>query len=68
MATFRVSQSGLKRMTNDDLENPNTRTSKILKPSALLTVRILSTYGASISLLHQGTVRYSSYDPYDPYP
>ena len=34
------------------------------KPSALLTVRILSTYGTYVSLLHQGTVCYGSYDPY----
>ena len=31
------------------------------KPSALLTVRILSTYGACISLIPQGAV---CYDPY----
>ena len=34
------------------------------KPSALLTTRILSTYGAYVSLLHRGTVCYGSYDPY----
>ena len=70
MATFRASQSGFKHMANDDLENPNmkqTWASKILKPSALLTVGILSTQVASNSLLHHGKVRYSSYDPYDPY-
>ncbi|MCG8408822.1 MAG: hypothetical protein MI923_26750, partial [Phycisphaerales bacterium] len=36
------------------------------KPSLLLTVRMLSTYGACISLLHQGTMRYGSFDPYGP--
>ena len=34
------------------------------KPSLLLTVRMLSTYGVCISLLHQGTMRYGSFDPY----
>ena len=38
----------------------------LLKPSLLLTVRMLSTYGACISLLHQGTMRYGSFDPYGP--
>ena len=33
-------------------------------PSLLLTVRMLSTYGACISLLHEGTMRYGSFDPY----
>ena len=37
------------------------------KPSELLTVRILSIYGACISLWPQGTVCYGSYVPYDPY-
>ena len=36
------------------------------KPSLLLTVRMLSTYGACISLLHEGTMRYGSFDPYGP--
>ena len=36
------------------------------KPSLLLTVRMLSTYGACISLLHEGTMRYGSFDPYSP--
>ena len=36
------------------------------KPSLLLTVRMLSKYGACISLLHQGTIRYGSFDPYGP--
>ena len=36
------------------------------KPSLLLTVRMLSTYGACISLLHEGTMRYGSFDPYVP--
>ena len=34
------------------------------KPSLLLTVRMLSTYRACISLLLEGTMRYSSFDPY----
>ena len=33
------------------------------KPSLGLTVRMLSTYGACISLLHEGTMRYGSFDP-----
>ena len=37
------------------------------KPSLLLTVRMLSTYGACISLLHEGTMPYGSFDPYDPH-
>ena len=36
------------------------------KPSLLLTIRMLSTYGACISLLHEGTMRYGSFDPYGP--
>ena len=36
------------------------------KTSLLLTVRMLSTYGACISLLHEGTMRYGSFDPYGP--
>ena len=36
------------------------------KPSLLLTVRMLSTYGAWISLLHECTMRYGSFDPYGP--
>ena len=36
------------------------------EPSLLLTVRMLSTYGACISLLHEGTMRYGSFDPYGP--
>ena len=35
-------------------------------PSLLLTVRMLSTYGACISLLHEYTMRYGSFDPYGP--
>ena len=35
-------------------------------PSLLLRVRMLSTYGACISLLHEGTMRYGSFDPYGP--
>lgn len=38
----------------------------LYKLSALPTVCILSTYEASISLLHQGSVFYGLYDPYDP--
>ena len=36
------------------------------KASLLLTVRMLSTNGAWISLLHEGTMRYGSFDPYGP--
>ena len=36
------------------------------KASLLLTVRMLSIYGACISLLHKGTMRYGSFDPYGP--
>ena len=35
-------------------------------PSLLLTVRMLSTYAACISLLDHGTMRYGAFDPYRP--